>query len=73
MSVETPFTQEMLDALNFAIASGTHSVSYNGKTLQYRSLDEMLKARDIIMRQLELIDSTQSSRHIRVLGRKTSV
>ncbi len=46
------FSQAQLDAIEAGIAAGTTSVSYEGKSVTYRSLDEMLRIRDIIMRAL---------------------
>lgn len=48
------FSQAQLDAIEAGIAAGTTSVSYEGKSVTYRSLDEMLRIRDIIMRALGL-------------------
>jgi hypothetical protein len=42
------FTQAQLDAIEEAIASGATSVSYEGKTVSYQSLDQMLRIRAII-------------------------
>jgi hypothetical protein len=39
-------------ALNEAIASGTSSVSYDGKSVTYRSLAELFRARDDLLQQL---------------------
>lgn len=50
----TAFTQAQLDALEAAIADGALKVSYNGKEVEYRSLKEMLKIRDIIRNALGL-------------------
>ncbi len=36
--------QAQLDALRRAYRSGAHSVSYDGKSITYRSLDEMRAA-----------------------------
>lgn len=38
--------------INEAIASGTSSVSYDGKSVTYRSLAELFRARDDLMQQL---------------------
>lgn len=46
------FTQSQLDALEYAIATGTTSVSYEGKSSSFRSLDDLLRVRDIIRRAL---------------------
>lgn len=35
------FTQNQLDAIRMAYVSGVTRVSYDGKTTEYRSLDEM--------------------------------
>lgn len=48
------FSQVQLDAIEAGIAAGVTTVSYEGKTASYRSLDEMLRIRDIIMRALSL-------------------
>jgi hypothetical protein len=48
------FSQAQLDAIEGGIASGTTSVSYEGKSVSYRSLDEMLRIRAIIRRALGL-------------------
>ena len=46
-------TQAMLEQLDAAIARGERVVQYNGKRVEYRSLDELLKARNIIAAQLQ--------------------
>ena len=46
------FSQAQLDAIENAIAAGVTSVSYEGKSSTFRSLDEMLRVRDIIRRAL---------------------
>ena len=53
------WTQAQLDSIEAGIAAGVTSVSYEGKTTSFRSLDEMLRVRDIIRRALGL--SPQSS------------
>ena len=39
-------------SINDAIASGTSSVSYDGKSVTYRSLAELFRARDDLLQQL---------------------
>lgn len=56
------FTQADLDALNDAIASGTKKVSYNGQTVEYRDMSEMLRARQMIRNALGVTKATRSSR-----------
>lgn len=46
------FTQEQLSALEAAIAEGTLVVQYADKRVQYRSLDEMIRIRDIMKTEL---------------------
>lgn len=49
------FTQVQLDAIEEGIASGSTSVSYEGKSVTYRSIEDMLQIRAIIMRALGLL------------------
>ena len=44
----TGFTLARLVALEEAIASGVRSVSYDGKSTQFGSVDEMLRVREIM-------------------------
>jgi hypothetical protein len=46
------FDQAQLDALDAAIASGELTVKYNGKEITYRSINELVRARNIVMGQL---------------------
>ena len=46
------WTQQNLNDLDQAIASGARSVSYEGKQISYGSLDEMLRIRGMIMTAL---------------------
>lgn len=48
------WTQTDLDALEVAIKSGTLRVKYETKEVTYRSLDELLKIRDLIKKELGL-------------------
>lgn len=50
------FTQAQLNAIETGIAAGTTSVSYEGKSVTYRSLDEMLRIRAIIRSALGLVE-----------------
>jgi hypothetical protein len=56
-----PFTLIQLAILEEAIASGTTSVSYEGKSVTYRSTDEMLKVRRIIRQALGLLPQGKST------------
>lgn len=55
------FTLIQLNAIEEGIASGSTSVSYEGKSVSFRSLDEMLRVRDIIMRALGLTPKRPST------------
>lgn len=46
------FTLNQLSAIDNAIASGQLSVSYDGKQVQYRSMDDLLKARQLVVGEL---------------------
>jgi len=55
------FTVTHLDALENAIAAGVTRVSYDGKSTEYRTLDEMMRIRDILRRALGLAPSGSAS------------
>jgi len=46
------FTQKHLDAVEAAIARGEKTVRYSDRTVEYRSVDELLQARDQIRTSL---------------------
>lgn len=46
------FSQKHLDAVEAAIARGEKTVRYSDRTVEYRSIDELLKARDEIRTSL---------------------
>lgn len=48
------FSQEQLSAIEAGIAAGTTSISYEGRSVTYRSLDEMLRIRALIRQSLGL-------------------
>ena len=47
------YTQTQLDALDAAMASGALRVTYDGKTTEYRSIDELVRARAIVLKALQ--------------------
>ena len=59
------YTQTQLDALDVAIAEGVLSVSYDGRTVTYRSLAEMKEIRGTIFESLEADAGRQTIRQIR--------
>lgn len=56
MALSTAFLQAQLDALETAIMSGSLRISFNAggttKDLTYRSMGEMMQARELIRRKL---------------------
>lgn len=58
----TTISHEHLAALESAIAQGVTSVSYDGKTVSYRRLEDMLKIRDWMRRELGLARPGRRSR-----------
>lgn len=60
------FTLERLQALEEAIAKGEQRVKYSDKEIEYRSIEEMLKVRDLMRRNLGL--KTVSRRHKGLFG-----
>lgn len=54
------FTQAQLTALDDAIALGALEVRYQDKTVQYRSLSEMLQLRDLMRRELGLASAANT-------------
>ena len=55
------FSQAQLDAIEDGIAAGVTSVSYEGKTASYRSIDDMLRIRDIIRRALGIVPQSSAT------------
>lgn len=49
------WTEEHLSALNAAIILGVKRVEYHDKIVEYRSLDDMMKIRRLIMLSLGLL------------------
>lgn len=64
------YTQKDIDAVERAIATGTLRVTINGKTVEYRSLDELLRVRDLMRRESGQ-GSTTSSRRLAVFRKGT--
>lgn len=48
----TAFTQENLTALENAIVEGVKKVKYSDKEVEYRSLDEMMRLRNLMKKEL---------------------
>lgn len=59
------YTLEDLQNLEEAIAKGIKKVKYTDKEIEYRSVDEMLKVRDLIKACLGLDDGRNDGRGLR--------
>jgi len=54
------WSSDDLADLEAAIAQGAMVVKYTDKTVQYRSLDEMMRIRDLMRKELGLSDPCKS-------------
>lgn len=66
------FTREQLDILEAAIAQGALDVNYGDKRVTYRSLNEMLRTRDLLKKELGLAGNSgtkNSNRRFAVHGK----
>ena len=55
-SISIGFTQENLEKLENSIAQGVKTVKYTDKEVTYRTLEDMLKIRDIMRKELGIIE-----------------
>lgn len=51
----------MLDGIENAIASGTTHVSYDGKSVEFASLDDLLRVRGIIQVAIGLLPAASTT------------
>ncbi len=58
------FTQTQLDAVNAAIANGKLTVEYDGKRITYRSMAELMQARELIRADLAAASNASTSRSV---------
>ncbi|MDZ4678406.1 MAG: hypothetical protein SGI74_12955 [Oligoflexia bacterium] len=56
------YTSDQLTALELAISQGALRVKYADKEVIYRSLDEMLRIRDLMRKDLGVIKSGEGNR-----------
>ena len=59
-------SQSDLDALNAAIASGERQVTIGSQSVTYRSIDDLIKARNDIERQLRAQNGETAARQTRL-------
>lgn len=57
------WTTEQLAAVEEAIASGANRVKYADREVTYNSLDDLLRLRDRMRREMGLADGSQSRRY----------
>ncbi len=57
-----PWTQQQLDAIETAIASGELTVRFGDRTVTYRSMAELLQARAVIKESLAAESGTVTDR-----------
>ncbi len=55
----TEFSQAQLDNLNAMIASGVLRSEYDGKRIEYRSMEELIRARDMVRNGLTASTATR--------------
>lgn len=60
------FTSADLTAIETAIASGELSVQYADRRVQYRSVDELLRARETIAKAIDSASGRRRPRQFRV-------
>lgn len=60
------WTTSQLEALESAIAQGTLTVEYADKKVTYRSLEDMLRLRDLMRRELLSTSATGSSARVKM-------
>jgi hypothetical protein len=65
----TNWTEEDLARLERAIASGHLSVRYGDQSVNYQSIDAMLKVRDMMRRALGVAAATKERRRIARYGK----
>ena len=55
MALTVSELQAQIDALNRAIGSGVRSVTLSGQTITYSTVDALIKARDDLQAQLNIL------------------
>ena len=63
---QMPVTQTDIDNLNAAIRNEERLVKLNGKTVEYRSIAELIAARDDALKQFQIENPKPRPRHTRL-------
>ena len=64
------FTLSQLDAIETAIASGELKVAYDGREVVYRSMDDLIKARNTISAALQSTGTVTAKRKFSYISRR---
>lgn len=67
----TDFTQAQLDQLNMMIASGVLKSEYDGQRIEYRSMADLIRARDLVRSGLATATTTRVTHVNPVFSRGT--
>lgn len=67
----TDFTQAQLDQLNSMIASGVLKSEYDGQRIEYRSMADLIRARDLVRSGLATSTATRVTHINPVFSRGT--
>lgn len=59
-------TQSDIDKINQAIAKGEHIVRFADRMVEYRSVDELIKARNAMTAELAKAQNPRRSRTVRI-------
>lgn len=64
------YTEQHLDALKQALASGELSVRWDGREITYRSISELREAINFVSAEIEKQNGTRRVRAVRIVVRK---
>jgi len=64
------FTLNQLEAIETAIASGELKVAYDGREVIYRSMDDLIKARNTISAALQSAGTVTTKRKYSYISRR---
>jgi len=64
------FTLNQLEAIETAIASGELKVAYDGREVVYRSMDDLIKARNTISAALQSAGTVAAKRKFSYISRR---
>jgi hypothetical protein len=64
------FTVTQLQVLQNALASGMTRVTYNGRTIDYQSIDQLIKAIEFIRGEINSQNGLASARQVRTYTSK---